>query len=162
LLIRSVPWPDEAAWKLRVEVCRAGAFRSAELWTFRSLPAPRAGKTVRHIKGTTRGGITLSVQSLHHYRPPGELVRKLIKPFPSAGVRLRTWGLSDDMRVSLIRATDDRGRVLATSRYGYRGEDGEHSFNYQLPADAKTLDLTFAVQKPRFVEFLAAPTRPDL
>ncbi len=61
------------------------------------------------------------------------------------------------VRLVLARAVDDAGRVIAPGKVHYGGS-GRYSFVLKTAPGAKTVDLTFALQKDRFVEFLVKPS----
>jgi hypothetical protein len=63
---------------------------------------------------------------------------------------------SADLNLTLVRAADDRGRNITPPFASYMGE-GLFSFGLLDSSTPKTVTLTFAVQKPRFVEFLVKP-----
>jgi hypothetical protein len=63
------------------------------------------------------------------------------------------------VRISLVRATDQYDRLLPIRRYTQAAIEGDPLFfGLRLFDDTRTVDLTFAVQKSRFVEFVARPT----
>jgi hypothetical protein len=76
-------------------------------------------------------------------------------------LRVRASSLATGQRVTL-RVVDDQGRAVVSASaldgWGYTRRD--RSFDVRLPTDAKKLDLTFAVHRSRFVEFVAKPSRP--
>jgi hypothetical protein len=66
-----------------------------------------------------------------------------------------------NVRIDLVRAVDDRGREVKTLGGG-TSTDGiirSHLFAVEPAAGARTLDLTFALQRPRVTEFIARPGR---
>jgi hypothetical protein len=71
-------------------------------------------------------------------------------------VQIRMSPPSDDLQLTLSRAVDDRGRDV-TPAFGTWMPDGFLSFDLPGAAGAKRVSLTFAVQKPRAVEFLISP-----
>ena len=79
---------------------------------------------------------------------------------------LRVAGLPPGWRVDLIGATDERGRKLEGVGVGHLGidcrkpaggPDRVYDCSVYAPVSTRKLSLTFAVQKSRFVEFLAKP-----
>jgi hypothetical protein len=155
--IEGAPWPDETAWKLRVEMARAASSAPEELWTFRDLLVPRPDRAARPNRTVTRHGVTLQLQGIFGPRLP--LLVPLKRRY-NASALLHLSPAADDVRLRLVAATDDRGRALSTSRIGWRGEGGRHGCSFNLLPGAKSLNLTFALQKSRFVEFLAKPSHP--
>jgi hypothetical protein len=154
--IRGVPWPEDPVWKLRVELARCRSFVPEELWMFRDLPAPRPSKGAWPDRVVRRGNRTFTVESISVLNlPPSSGPRSPI----NGGIQVHLAPPSDDLVVSLVRVGDDRGRVVNKNWFGYRMRQGQHFVGFQLPTGAKSLDLTFAVQKSRFVEFVAQPAR---
>jgi hypothetical protein len=157
IAIEGAPWRDEPAWKLRVEMARVTSFTPEELLTFRNLPVPRLDKPAHPNRTLTYHGLRLRLQTISGPFPPRPPPRKALF---NTSLQLYLTPPSDAVRLTLVRATDDRGRPLSVSRFGRRGKDGRHSCGFDLPPGAKSLNLTFALQKSRFVEFLAKPSHP--
>jgi len=68
------------------------------------------------------------------------------------------------MRLSLL-ATDDKGRKFTGFVTGYtdvdKDNEREFSFSFQsIPSDARTLDLTFAIHKSLYAEYMVKPSAP--
>jgi hypothetical protein len=169
--------PDEAAWKLRAEFVPTRGFAPAELWTMHDIAVPKGDGETRSAAMASWYG-----QQLHL------VVRAWVRPWFRGKLYLDTQlaPLVDGMRVGLVRATDDRGRaclrlppgwldflpspaeaprpqleIVSPFRSYLQAEYWSAGANYELtpPADAKRLNLTFAVVKSRFVDFLARPSR---
>ena len=62
------------------------------------------------------------------------------------------------MRMTLAKVTDEQGRDLQS--WGANGGGGNYVFQLQDVRDAKTLNITLALHKSRFVEFTAKPAKP--
>jgi len=60
------------------------------------------------------------------------------------------------VQLVLVRATDERGRPVA-GRPSTISSTGEHSFELKTAANARLLNLTFAVVKNRVAEFVVRP-----
>jgi hypothetical protein len=163
--------PDREAWKLRVEFARTAHFAPADLWTVRGL-AIRGG---RLTAATSRHGVRLSaILRAHGKRARDRLSLSVELPSPV-----------DRVRLLLLQATDEQGRVTrpdgeeALHFFPSRGEAHEQRLEITSPEghfiepeewcenpyrlavfpDARTLSLTFALVKSRFVEFMAKPSR---
>ena len=68
------------------------------------------------------------------------------------------------MRLSLL-ATDGKGRRFVGFVTGYTDvdKDNEREFSFHLqkiPSDARTLDLTFAIRKSLYAEYMVKPSAP--
>jgi hypothetical protein len=144
-------WPDETAWKLRVRLARTAAFHPNELWVVRGLAVPGLRQSVRLTQTAERQGAELGLWSIS-----GAIRGQRAGDDPSLVVRMSP--VSDNLMLTLLRATDDRGRDVTPPFSTYLGGD-RFSFSLFGAAFSKRVNLTFAVQKPRFVEFLARPAR---
>jgi hypothetical protein len=160
-------WPDESAWKLRVEMSRTSGFNDDELWTVENIPVNsgrqqdlwgynnRRGNTNAAFAETTLNGIHLKLfpatqftdENYGNGQKRGGL-RVQIDPEPE-GVQ---------MRMTLAKVTDEQGRDLQS--WGANGGGGNYVFQLQDVRDAKTLNITLALHKSRFVEFTAKPAKP--
>jgi hypothetical protein len=145
-------WPDETAWKLRARFTRTAGFRPDELWTVPSVVVPGLRKSRRLSQTATRQGASLSL-----CRVSGRAGAACDWRTPAC-VEVRMSPISDDLNLTLVRATDDRGRNITPPFATYMGE-GLFSFGLLGTATPQKVSLTFAVQKPRFVEFLVKPRR---
>jgi hypothetical protein len=81
-----------------------------------------------------------------------------------AEVRARISLPCDGLRLSLF-AINDRGRRFTGIGAGYtdidKDREREFSFSFSdIPPNVKSLDLTFAIHKTRYAEFLAKPAKP--
>ena len=160
-------WPDEPVWKLRVEMSRTAGFNSDEVWSVTNVPVNLG-----------------SQQDVWNYRNQNRQSRKTafaetnlngfhLKIFPAVRFTDQNFGngekpggfliqvepeLSNGMRMTLAKITDEQGRDLQS--WGPNG-GGDYEI-YQLPnlRNAKTLNVTIAVHKSRFVEFAVKPTKP--
>jgi hypothetical protein len=152
-------WADEAAWKLGVEFQRNSGFRPEELWTVRNIRVP---------PGPQRNTFTQAAVRRHNATIR---LRRVAGPYagdPSdfTGFSYETYGAyvrveppTEGIRVSLVRATDEQGRIFQPFVPGWDRE-GRFGFGLEGLKGSKTVDLTFAIHKSRFVEFLAKPERP--
>jgi len=157
-------WPDEPAWKLRVEMSRTSGFNDDELWTVQNVPVNpgrqqdlwnyggRNSRTNAAIAETTLNGTHLKVfpalqltdQNVGNGQTSGGL-RILADPDLPEGFRLA------------VAATDERGHKLQS--WGPNGGGGNYVIQFQDIRNAKSLNLTIALHKSRFVEFTAKPAK---
>ena len=147
-------WPDEPAWKLRFEFSRRAGFAPDELWTLNGLVLPQKGKTLKVAQRAVRQGLPVELVALSRGGAPPDGFSSFSE---GAGVHLSAPSVRPGTRITLVRVTDERGRPVKQGGSGWGG--GQFSFGLEPPADAKRLNLTFAIHKSRYVEFLAAPTR---
>ena len=146
--------PDEPAWKLQAEFSHQSGYGPAELAVITNLPATLDAPleygafqtTLKHARVTVKG---ISRQS----NPTGR--------GNNANVEVMVTLAPEDFRVALVKVTNERGQDIEVTRpppnYGnFRGYTG-HYFGLKLPADAKSINLTFAWQESRFAEFVFNP-----
>jgi hypothetical protein len=62
-----------------------------------------------------------------------------------------------DLRLELVRIVDERGRESHVTVTGVQAGANYH-FGTDLPPDATTADLTFAIRRERHIEVKARPT----
>jgi hypothetical protein len=165
----------EATWKLRAEFVPIRGFAPGELWTVRGVTIPRG-----HRDG--QAGST----ARWYGRPLHLRVRAMARPWRqgSIDVDTRMEPLVEGLRVAMVRATDDRGRSCLPSgrewidflpspdeaprptlaidgpfgSYFYPQYWAFGSYDELRPAaDAKRVDLTYAVVRSRFVQFTVKP-----
>ena len=148
-------WPGEAAWKLRLGFIRNDGFARTDEWTH-----PRVRITPKALIGGARGmlgGASLEITSGAVFPPPTSILMM--------GTHVRN--LPAGYRIDAVRATEAARNLTrsAVASIGYRGTsadrlDGpEGDLNLLVPfvGHPSTLDITFAIQKPRFVEFTVKP-----
>jgi len=136
-------WPAESGWKLRMGFSQQSNFVSSELWTFR---APLDGSRVTNtIAFTNSEGVVLrylgqgrqhSFKEEHHFN-------------------FRVIPQSSDYRVTLVSAVDDLGKPA-------KGEPSFESprdwtFARDASTNATAIDLTVALHKTRYFDFLVRP-----
>jgi len=76
---------------------------------------------------------------------------------PSGGLTIQTDQPTDGMRLTLVKATDDQGHEIKPMTWSWGGND--FRFGLQGLGNARSLDLTLALHRSRFVEFTAKPTK---
>jgi hypothetical protein len=147
---------EEPAWKLRAEFARMKDHEPGDLWVVRDVPITRRGSLGGTVSKFTRHGVTLQflgITAKGAKAPPG-----------GAGwgngvtVHVQAPSLLKEVRLGLVRAMDDRGRVVPNMGSGSSGS-GLYGFVLQAAPDARTLDLTLVLQRSRFAEFVAKPSR---
>ena len=158
-------WPDEPAWKLNVEMTRTSGFKDDEIWTVKDLPVKagpqqelysytRNSRTNGAFAETTLNGVHLKIfpavqftdQNLGNGQKMGGL-RLLVDPDPD----------NLQMRMGIGSLTDEQGRSL--QNWGPNGGGGTETIQIQDMRNAKTLNVTIAIHKSRFVEFTVKPTK---
>jgi hypothetical protein len=156
-------WPDEPAWKLRVEMSRTSGFNDAELWSVSDVPVqPGRWQDLWNYGGqnnratdspfaeTTLNGVHLKIfpamqitdQNFGNGQKQGG-VRVVADPDLPEGFRLT------------VKATDEEGHELQS--WGPNGGGGNYIVQFPDIRNAKTLNFTVALHKSRFVEFTVKP-----
>ncbi|HTR42639.1 MAG TPA: hypothetical protein VMH87_13590 [Pseudomonadales bacterium] len=162
-------WPEEKAWKLRVEMSRIAGFTNSEEWSITNVPVQKGDwNTLWNYNNNNMG------QNRHSDSPVAEATLNGIhlKIYPA--IRMgqdfgnnQTMGgfhivaepdLPPGYRMSLVEADNEQGRKLETYGFGPNG-NGNGNYVFQMPniRNAKALNLTIAVHPSRFVEFTVKP-----
>jgi hypothetical protein len=155
-------WPDEPAWKLRVEFSRTSGFNDDELWTVQNVPV-QAGhmqdfwnygrnRTNDLFAETTLNGSHLRLYSAKQFTDQQNMRGSI-----EGGLRVEANPMPQGMRMTLVRVTDDHGRELRPMSWSSGGN--ESRFGLQELGNTKTLNLTLALHRSRFVEFMVKPTK---
>ena len=156
-------WPDEPAWKLRVEFSKQSDFGTDEVWTVQDVPVkPGSQQDMWNYNGqNNRANPAFAETDLNGLH---------LKLFPviqftdqnygnngkPGGFRIEADQPLDGMQMTLVKATDEQGRdVQSYSGQGWGGNDRQLQF--QDLRNAKTLNITIALHKSRFVEFTVKP-----
>jgi len=159
LAIWETLWRDESAWKLRVEFARRSAFAPEELWTVRGLPIPPKDRNHFSQAIVRRFGTTIRLKRVAgpYANDPGDQTVGALYGTPS--VWLQVDAPNQGVRVSLLRVTDDQGRPVTA---GEMMDSFPGRFAAALPVrkGVKRVDLTFAIHRSRFAEFVAEAERP--
>ena len=161
-------WPDEPAWKLRVEFSKQANFSDSELWVVPGIPLQpgrqqdfwnygRGRKTkINAVAETDLGGFHVSLLPVKQFtnvppnsQPQGGMTIE-ISPLPTEGVR-----------VTIVKLTDDQGNDIQYWNYGNNKAIKSEDFRYGLQnVDGVTnINLTLAVHKSHFVEFTVKPEK---
>jgi len=155
-------WPDEPAWKLRVEFSRTSGFNDDELWTVPAIPV-ESGKmqdfwnnTARNRKNpgfaeTTLNGVHLKIFPVKQFtdQPPES---------PQQGAfQVQLDPVPDGMQMTLVKVTDDQGRNVRNWRWSWGGNF--NAFALRELEGVKSINVTLALHKSRFVEYTVKPTK---
>jgi hypothetical protein len=164
-------WPDEPAWKLRVEFSKQSGFNDDELWAVQNIPLQNGrwrdfygGRRQTQSKTqpagafaqTDLGNYHLSIFPVKHFtdmgangQPQGGLTVE-VDPAPPAG-----------MRLTLVKFTDDQGDDIQHWDYGQEGQAVRKGMIYRYGVQdlqgGTNFNLTVAFHKSHFVEFTAKP-----
>jgi hypothetical protein len=149
----------QEAYRLSVQFKHDGDPLPDELWTLRGVPIPPAGAIHALHRRTTRGKVHVTLAEVFG---PGARVSQFLELQPAPALRLNIrpaefWS----QRVRLVRASDEQGRdLLDSDEPRMSGTDGEAVFILKKVPGARSVDLTFAIAKSHFLEFVARPALP--
>lgn len=154
-------WPDEAAWRLKLDFKRGAGFSPADLVTFSNVPIPAIGMT----------NLSRLTNSLHD--PPVILaffMRRSNIPsnmlMDSVGNRLTELRFElpyklGDLAVDFLKINTDAGEGTIDSHSDPYADRQYYSlWMRSIPTNATTATITLVVQKTLTVTFLVAPPRP--
>jgi hypothetical protein len=146
-------WPDETAWRLKVEVKRAIGYDPGEVVTFSNVPVPAAGtNSLLHLTNTA-GGVQVVLSAFE--RQPHMLWAYDIPVNSSNDIVVETPGNPPGVAVDILEVTTDGGKNVLGNLYGAGGSYTLDMMDF--PANATNLDIRLVVQKTRTVEFYVKP-----
>ena len=161
-------WPDEPAWKVRLEFTRQSGFAADEIVTFTNLSV-KLGTQQDHddqwewdaSKTNIVPVAEAMVNGVHMKMLPPLLYPPEIMPGEKhLGVSI--YADSDltrqGMRLKVLQATDGQGHEI-WSPFSPAWA-GHFEIDLPNPSDVKTLNLKLALHKSRYVEFTVKPTKP--
>ena len=159
-------WPDENAWKLAIEIKRTNNPAPAELVSFKAVPVPPApaiNTPALEVGSPLPSPLLTNIIDgqrivLAYFTNTRNVLSSDAIPFPGARVELPD--KPSDVALDFVRAVTDTGATVQKIRDSGDGSSLEIQFQ-RLPANAKTVDLTFRLQKTRTVEFLFRPPPPN-
>ena len=161
-------WPDEPAWKLRVEFSQQSDFADSELWSAQNIPVEdgrqqdfynynsRRANTNSVFAETDLNGFHLKIFAPKQFTDVGQ------NSYLQGGLTIQvTPSLSEGMRMTLVKLTDDQTNDIANMNNGTFGDGKGTTYRYGLRdlGGATNLNLTIALHKSRFVEFTAKPEK---
>jgi hypothetical protein len=160
-------WPDEPAWKIRMEFSRTSGFNDDELWSVTNVPVRasdrdawssysgnlnNSSKTSAPFAETTINGVHVKMFQALQYKSQmgnGKVVGIFFKTDPDAE--------SAGMRLTPLIVTDDQGRKLNNQGASWGG--GNYQYEFPEPRNIESVNVTIALHKSRFVEFTVKPTK---
>lgn len=153
-------WPDEAAWRLRLELKKKGGFAPAEILVVKGVPLGEPQATNRLALSTNFGPVRLTLE--HFFRLPPK-TNNSWSSSESSHLRLTHAGLPAGLHLDLISATAEAGVDLPTGSWSSSSSSSspglvERAYFFRtVPATARTADFTFVLHASRSVEFLVKP-----
>ena len=164
-------WPDEPAWKMRVEFSKQTGFDNTELWTVPGIPLDagrqrdfwnynrKQNNATNVFAESDVGGLHLKVYRAKYFTdmPPNSN--------PQGGLSVEVDpSLPDGTRLTIVSLTDDQTNDIShwdsgwTGGGGRRGPGGAiYHYSLQNVDGATNLNLTIAVHKSHYLEFTAKP-----
>jgi hypothetical protein len=137
------PLPAREAWRVTVEFSRRSGFETGEFHAVRGVAVPANGMGGTHLSefGPNKLEVNWDQRNAGNSDTPGIMARVL--PWKA------------DYKLTLVRATDNLGRIVKHSNRG-----GGQSVTHQalvLEPDATHVDLLFAFHASRLVTFQVKP-----
>ena len=154
--IHGTLWPDEAAWRLKLEFKRASGFAPEEVVTFKDVPVPAVGTNTYPGWTKKAGGIKVALSKFE--RIPYHSRWSMFGLMPQVTVELP--GKPMGVALDFLGMKADAGQV---KRHDF-GRPDAFAYTFwvdSIPTNAKTMDFTFVVQKTRMVEFLVKPPKGE-
>ena len=154
-------WPGEKAWKLELEVVRSRGFQPSELWEM-EFQLPRPGTLLNLTNQWESDGQKVELVGIASPK------REFTGDFKWIA---KWWGQNQDKvyslavklgpdvaghRLEFVRAVDQKGAEVKLIQHGSQDEDKQALF-LRPGEEAESVKLTLALQRSRFVQFLARP-----
>ncbi len=166
-MFQSILWPDEPAWKLRVEFSRTSGFSPDELWTVSNVPGKQGTQMDANqfwsYSGQKKPGFAeATVNGIHLKVYPAIEYNNSFNGMPGGANKVVTLAFyadpdpqSNGMRFTPLEVTDDQGHKL--QNWGSGWGNGNYQFSFLESRTTQSLNFTIAVHKSRFVEFMVKP-----
>jgi hypothetical protein len=161
-------WPDEPAWKLRVEFSKQSDYSPAELWARSGIPLESGrqqdfwnyraswARTNAAFAEADVNGFHLKIYPAQQFTdvPPNSM--------PQGGLTIQTTpALPEGMRLTLVKLTDDQTNDIGNWNWGSSGNGTGTTYRYGLRdlGDATNLNLVIALHQSHFFEFTVKPEK---
>ena len=163
-------WPDEPAWKLKLEFSQQSNFADNELWAVKNIPLqPGRQQDFYNYNNNTRNtGSNAAVAETDlngvHLRifPAKQFTDMPPNSQPQGGLTIQTTpALPNGMRMTLISLTDDQTNDVSYWDQGMAQNNNVTSYRYALRdvTGVTNLNLTIALHKSRSFEFTIKPEK---
>ena len=168
LSIPGTLWPDEAAWRLKLELKRKSGFAPEELVTFKNVPVPQIGKTNFAPITNMVGGVQIVLRTFVEngdrtkIRYPGGTNANfsVIDRTPETMVAVELPDHPEGVAVDFVKMIADTGETFEKHGNGWMPFWRRATLKF-IPSNTQTVDITWVVQRMRSVEFLVKPPRPN-
>jgi hypothetical protein len=157
--ILPVPWAGEPAWRLKLELDQYRGHASQEVVTFKNVPVQLVGARSTALVTNHTFGVPLVLKQTVQRRPN----RTDAPPQGYGSWTQFTVELPDKpagVMVNFVEMTGDTGWKLAEGET-YQINRSRDLFVRVIPTNVATVNITWAVQKLRTVEFLVRPPKPE-
>src|SRR5262249_10686355 len=128
-------------------------FPAEDLWTIRSVPVPAPGAVSTMDVVSNRHGTELRFRGING---ANSRVGPRRPNHPPCAHVVYT-NLPETVHFQIVSGVDERGRNVVAG--GSSGESNNYYFELKLPADSRTVDLTFAITKRVSLQYLVKPSR---
>ncbi|MDB6067356.1 MAG: hypothetical protein JWR26_3564 [Pedosphaera sp.] len=149
-------WPAESAWKLKLEVKKTEGFKPEELFVFKNVPLGELGRTNLIDLATNINGVTVTLQNLCRRAP---MTNGSWSSSQLSNFHISLSGLGAGTQLDLLQMVCDTGKTNHASSWTSSGDKRDYGF-FEIPLTAQTVDITFALQQSRTVEFTVKPELP--
>lgn len=150
-------WPDESAWRLKLTLRRFRGYDPEELVTFTNIPVPAVGATNTVFQTNLIHGVPIVLRQ-EFTREPDRTPVVLRGADSATHVIAELLNPPDGFVVDFSQLKADTGWT-PRERSNRLTTNSATAFLYSIPADARTMDISWAVQKTRTVEFLVKPPK---
>jgi hypothetical protein len=152
-------WPDGSVWKVSTEFSRlpTSEFQADELVTFKNVPVPAPyAASYGHWK-TNLQGLTFTLDGVAGVGATLTNVDQTSLPNKVSEIVATLVPTANSGNLALIRIVSNLGSNIKPEQ-SYPPIDGKtHEFGVTFPTNTTTVDITFAVHKSRFLEFMLKP-----
>src|ERR1700722_15438729 len=162
-------WPDEPAWKLRLEFSQKSDFADGELWSVQGVPLVPGKQQEMFNYGNRRqspANPPFAETDLNGFHlkifPAKQFTDVPANSNPQGGLFIQTAPeLPEGMRLTLASLTDDQTNNINHWDYGTSRNNNITTYRFGLQdiSGLTNLNVTVALHKSRFVEFTAKPEK---
>ena len=161
-------WPDEPAWKLKIEFSQQSDFTSNELWAVTNIPIQPGRQQDFYNYNGRRAGTNAAFAEAdvdgYHVKvfPVKQFTDVPPNSQPQGGLTLQiTPSLKSGMQMTFVKLTDDQGGEIGNWNSGTMGNGTSTTYNYGLRdiTGATNVNFTLALHKSHFFEFTAKPEK---
>jgi hypothetical protein len=151
--IGPTPWTSEHAWKLKLELERKGAFLPEELVTIGAIKVPAVGETNTVLLSNSVAAVTFKRLE---FRRREDITGRSWSSSSATCLRLVHSKAPEGYSLDFVKVVSSTGMKLETLGRGWSDDYSEITLK-SIPAGVESVDITYAVQQTRTVEFLVKP-----